>query len=161
STDVSAPYRAAAAAGPRIPSTGRSVARRPAATGGISEDPRQALARPEGERNGLDQPRDFHEEGAQRRGCRHISVRDDAKIEAFPPNGSTGFQPASSSEVEGDFTDPKIPAGFAPFGIKNIEGALFVTYAQQDAAKHDDVPGQGHGFVGIFDTDGHLIQRFA
>jgi len=84
-----------------------------------------------------------------------------AKIEAFAPNGSAGFQPASSSEVEGDFTDPKIPAGFAPFGIKNIDGALFVTYAQQDAAKHDDVPGQGHGFVDIFDTDGHLIQRFA
>ena len=84
-----------------------------------------------------------------------------AKIEAFAPNGSAGFQPASSSEVEGDFTDPKIPAGFAPFGIKNIEGALFVTYAQQDAAQHDDVPGQGHGFVDIFDTDGHLIQRFA
>ena len=63
--------------------------------------------------------------------------------------------------MEGDFTDPKIPAGFAPFGIKNIDGALFVTYAQQDAAKHDDVPGQGHGFVDIFDTDGHLIQRFA
>jgi len=37
-----------------------------------------------------------------------------AKIEAFAPNGSAGFEPASSSEVEGDFTDPKIPAGFAP-----------------------------------------------
>lgn len=84
-----------------------------------------------------------------------------AKVEAFAPNGSSGFQPANSSEVEGDFTDATIPAGYAPFGTHNIGGALFVTYAQQDAAKHDDVPGQGHGFVDIFDTDGHLMQRFA
>jgi uncharacterized protein (TIGR03118 family) len=84
-----------------------------------------------------------------------------ATVEAFAPNDSIGYRRATSSEVEGDFTDPNIPAGFAPFGIQNIGGALFVTYAQQDAQKHDDVPGQGHGFVDIFDTDGHLIQRFA
>jgi uncharacterized protein (TIGR03118 family) len=31
----------------------------------------------------------------------------------------------------------------------------------QDAAKHDDVAGLGNGFVDIFDTDGHLLRRFA
>jgi uncharacterized protein (TIGR03118 family) len=63
--------------------------------------------------------------------------------------------------TDGDFTDPKIPTGFAPFGIQNINGSLFVTYAKQNAAKHDDVAGPGNGFVDIFDTDGHLLQRFA
>ena len=39
-----------------------------------------------------------------------------------------------------------------PFGIRNIGGTIYVTYALQDAAKHDDVPGEGHGFVNAFDT---------
>jgi len=83
------------------------------------------------------------------------------KIDAFAPNGSTGFRPAPPTEVEGDFADPDIPAGFAPFGIQNINGDLFVTYAKQDSAKHDDVAGPGNGFVDVFDTHGHLLQRFA
>jgi uncharacterized protein (TIGR03118 family) len=36
-----------------------------------------------------------------------------------------------------------------------------VTYAKQNAQKHDDVAGPGHGFVDVFDTDGHLLRRFA
>ena len=43
--------------------------------------------------------------------------------------------------LTGKFQDSHIPAGYAPFGIHNIDGDLFVTYAKQDAAKHDDVPG--------------------
>jgi uncharacterized protein (TIGR03118 family) len=82
-------------------------------------------------------------------------------ITVFAPNGSTGFQPASSTQIPGNFTDPDIPAGFAPFGIKVINGNLFVTYALQNAAKHDDVAGPGNGFVDIFDTDGNFIRRFA
>jgi uncharacterized protein (TIGR03118 family) len=63
--------------------------------------------------------------------------------------------------TDGGFKDPKIPAGYAPFGIENIDGDLFVTYALQNAAKHDDMAGPGHGFVDVFDTDGHLLHRFA
>src|SRR6185295_2615132 len=59
------------------------------------------------------------------------------------------------------FTDPSIPAGYAPFGIQNLGGVIYVTYALQDAAKHDDVAGQGHGFVNAFDTAGNLIRRVA
>jgi uncharacterized protein (TIGR03118 family) len=59
------------------------------------------------------------------------------------------------------FTDPNLPAGFAPFGIRNIDGQLFVTFAVQDAAKHDDVSGPGNGFVDIFDTEGNLVKRLA
>jgi uncharacterized protein (TIGR03118 family) len=64
-------------------------------------------------------------------------------------------------QLAGSFTDPNIPAGFAPFGIKNIGGTLFVTYALQNAAKHDDVAGAGNGFIDEFDTNGNLIERFA
>ncbi len=63
--------------------------------------------------------------------------------------------------TKGGFADPKIPAGFAPFGIQNINGDLFVTYAKQNAAKHDDVAGRGNGFVDVFDTDGNLLRRLA
>jgi uncharacterized protein (TIGR03118 family) len=58
------------------------------------------------------------------------------------------------------FTDPTVPPGYAPFGIRNIDGALYVTFALQNAAKHDDVAGPGNGFVDIFDTNGNRITRF-
>ncbi len=50
---------------------------------------------------------------------------------------------------------------FAPFGIQNIGGNLFVTVALQNAAHHDDVSGAGNGFVDVFDTSGNLLRRFA
>jgi uncharacterized protein (TIGR03118 family) len=36
-----------------------------------------------------------------------------------------------------------------------------VTFAVQDEAKHDDVAGEGHGIVDVFEPDGELRQRFA
>jgi uncharacterized protein (TIGR03118 family) len=59
------------------------------------------------------------------------------------------------------FTDSGIPSGFAPFGIRNINNKLFVTYAKQDAKHHDDVKGPGNGFVDIFDLNGNLQSEFA
>ncbi len=50
---------------------------------------------------------------------------------------------------------------FAPFGIQNIGGELYVTYALQNAAHHDDMAGAGNGFVDVFDTLGNLLRRFA
>jgi uncharacterized protein (TIGR03118 family) len=80
-------------------------------------------------------------------------------VDVFGPNGASGlFTPATT---DGGFTDPNLPAGYAPFGIANIDGDLFVTYAKQNAAKHDDAAGPGRGFVDVFDTDGHLLRRFA
>ena len=61
----------------------------------------------------------------------------------------------------GAFVDQRIPRGYAPFGIQNIGGNIAVTYAKQDADRHDDVAGQGHGFVDIFDTNGTLLDRVA
>lgn len=59
------------------------------------------------------------------------------------------------------FTDPKVPAGFAPFNVQVLDGHLFVTFALQDDAKHDDVAGAGNGFVDEFDLNGHLLHRVA
>ena len=63
--------------------------------------------------------------------------------------------------IPGAFTDPNLPAGFAPFGIQNIGGTIYVTYALQDADKHDDVAGPGNGFVDAYDTSGNFIRRVA
>jgi uncharacterized protein (TIGR03118 family) len=57
------------------------------------------------------------------------------------------------------FTDIGLPPGYAPFGIRTIAGKLYVTFAKQDADKHDDVPGTGHGFVDVFNFQGHMLQR--
>jgi uncharacterized protein (TIGR03118 family) len=63
--------------------------------------------------------------------------------------------------LAGTFTDPNLPAGFAPFGIQNINGTLYVTYALQDEDQEDDVAGPGNGFVDAFDTSGNFITRVA
>jgi uncharacterized protein (TIGR03118 family) len=57
------------------------------------------------------------------------------------------------------FVDPYIPDGFAPFGIQLINNLLYVSYAEQDIHRHDDVAGLGNGFVDIFSTSGALQTR--
>src|SRR4030095_12533148 len=57
------------------------------------------------------------------------------------------------------FVDPNLPAGYAPFGIRNFNDEIFVTYALQDHAREDDVPGPGNGFVNVFDTSGNFLRR--
>src|SRR3989475_9577994 len=60
-------------------------------------------------------------------------------------------------KMPGAFVDPDLPPGYAPFGIQNLDGIIYVTYALQDADKHDDVAGEGHGFVDALHTPGTLI----
>jgi uncharacterized protein (TIGR03118 family) len=57
------------------------------------------------------------------------------------------------------FVDPNLPDGFAPFGIQLINNALYVSYAKQDAHRHDDVAGPGNGFVDVFSTSGAMQRR--
>lgn len=61
----------------------------------------------------------------------------------------------------GAFSDPSLPAGYAPFGIANLGGRLFVTFAKQDAAARDEVDGEGLGIVDVFGTDGSFGGRVA
>jgi uncharacterized protein (TIGR03118 family) len=59
------------------------------------------------------------------------------------------------------FVDPRIPHGYAPFGIQTIGSQVFVTYAKQDAIAKDEIQGRGRGFVSVFGTDGSFQGRVA
>ena len=70
------------------------------------------------------------------------------KVEVY----DTNFNPVKLKA--GAFADPKLPKGYAPFNVQVLGDKVYVAYAQQDANKHDDVGGQGHGFVDVFNLDG-------
>ena len=61
----------------------------------------------------------------------------------------------------GAFVDPRLPAGYAPFGIQTIGSRVFVTYGKQDEDAEDEIAGQGLGFVDVYDTAGMLVSRVA
>ena len=60
---------------------------------------------------------------------------------------------------EDAFQDERLPDGYAPFNIQNIGGNLYVSFAKQDGAKHDEVDGAGLGFVDVFSPTGRLLHR--
>jgi uncharacterized protein (TIGR03118 family) len=88
-------------------------------------------------------------------GVTHLFVTDfhNARIAVFDSN----FMPVAV--VTGAFTDPNLPAGFAPFNVSAIGTRLFVTFAKQNAERHDDVAGIGNGFVDTFDFNGGTVTR--
>ena len=59
------------------------------------------------------------------------------------------------------FADPRAPAGYAPFNVQSLNGMVFVTFAKQDAAKHDDDPGRGHGLIDVFNPETGTFHRLA
>src|SRR5437867_6357164 len=73
------------------------------------------------------------------------------KVETYDEN----FQPVTPN----GFVDPNLPAGYGPFGIRNFNGVIFVTYAKQDPDKEDDVACPGCGLVNVFDTSGNFLRR--
>jgi uncharacterized protein (TIGR03118 family) len=82
------------------------------------------------------------------------------KIDVF--DASFGKQPSSAARF--GFTDPMLPAGYAPFGIQAVENGvsgatqLYVTYAKQSAPDNrDHETGAGLGLVNVFDTNGKLL----
>ena len=62
-------------------------------------------------------------------------------------------------QLDGQFKDPNLPAGFAPFGIQSIGNDIFVTYAKQNATASAQVVGAGFGILDEFDTSGHFIKQ--
>jgi len=77
-----------------------------------------------------------------------------ARVDVFDRN----YAPA---HLAGDFTDPGLPSGYAPFGIHNIGGEIFVAYAKQNAEGDEEVHGEGLGYVSAFGTDGTFHARVA
>jgi uncharacterized protein (TIGR03118 family) len=67
------------------------------------------------------------------------------KIDVF----NSSFQ---KTTVSGSFSDPNVAAGFTPYDVQNVNGKLYVEYAKRNA------PG---GFVGVFDTNGNLLQHIS
>ncbi|HEY2751569.1 TIGR03118 family protein [Phenylobacterium sp.] len=65
----------------------------------------------------------------------------------------------SSFNLVRAFTDPTVAAGYAPFNVQVLNGHLFVTFALQDGARHDDVAGAGNGYVDEFNLDGSFNRR--
>lgn len=51
------------------------------------------------------------------------------------------------------FTDKTLPPGFTPFGIQDIGGSLFVSFAS--------ISGGPGGFIDIFSEDGKFVRQFA
>jgi uncharacterized protein (TIGR03118 family) len=86
----------------------------------------------------------------------HVEVYDTSFSQVHFSNGNG----AGRGEGEDNFNDSHVPKGFAPFNVQNVGGSLFVTYAKQDAPKHDDVAGAGLGFVDLFSPSGELLTRF-
>jgi uncharacterized protein (TIGR03118 family) len=76
------------------------------------------------------------------------------KVDVF----DVSFQPTA---VPGGFADRSIPSTYAPFGIQNIGGSIYVTYAKQDRDREDDVPGRGQGIVNVFTAGGTLVRQVA
>jgi len=74
-----------------------------------------------------------------------------AKVEVYDTTFKRVRLDEDAFEAEG------VPHGFAPFNVQNIGGTLFVTYAKQDAPRHDPVGGDGLGFVEIFTPSGKHI----
>jgi len=84
------------------------------------------------------------------------------KVDVF----NSTFAKQTTSATAFTFTDPGVPAGYAPFGIQAIaNGAagatqIYVTYAKQQAPdNHDNANGAGLGYVDIYDTNGKLIKQ--
>ena len=78
------------------------------------------------------------------------------KIDVFDSN----FNPVTTFPFVDPSTINPLPAGFAPFNIRNIKGLLYVTYAlQKPPANHDDQAGLGNGFINIFNPDGTFVER--
>jgi uncharacterized protein (TIGR03118 family) len=67
-------------------------------------------------------------------------------------NNKVDIYDANFSLVK-SFTDPSIPAGFAPFGIQDIGGKVIVSFASTSG-------GTG-GFIDIFGEDGTFVKHFA
>jgi uncharacterized protein (TIGR03118 family) len=60
--------------------------------------------------------------------------------------------------LDGSFTDPSLPAHYAPYGIQNINGNICVAYALRDDWGYP-ILGAGNGVVSMFTTRGIFIRQ--
>jgi uncharacterized protein (TIGR03118 family) len=75
-------------------------------------------------------------------------------IEVYDSN----FQP---TKLAGSFTDPNLPAGYAPFSVHILNNQIYVAYALRSATAPVSVDAVGNGAVSVFDTSGNFVSRIA
>ena len=97
---------------------------------------------------------------AEHKGSTYLYVTNfrNNRVEVYDSNFQR-VHPGEQGFADNAFDDDSMPSGFAPFNIQNIGGSLFVTYAKQNAQRHDDVAGPGNGFVDIYSPGGRLEGR--
>lgn len=61
--------------------------------------------------------------------------------------------------AEDRFRDDELPNGYVPFNVQAIGNDIVVTYALHEEGNPVETDGPGRGFVDIFDSTGHLLQR--
>jgi len=66
------------------------------------------------------------------------------------------FNPVSTPT---EFRDPKLPAGYAPYGIQDLGGKIYVTYGKQNKQKTNVVAGSGLGYVDVYSVNGVLLHH--
>ena len=75
-----------------------------------------------------------------------------AKVEVY----SQSFAP---STLAGSFTDPNVPAGYAPYAIHIISNHVYVTYMLRSPSTYSETLGTNTGFISVFDVNGNFIER--
>jgi uncharacterized protein (TIGR03118 family) len=75
-----------------------------------------------------------------------------ARIDVFDQT----FAPVNTPN---EFRDPRVPHGWAPFNVQDLNGMIYVTYGKQTADRTDVVPGHGLGIVDVYTVDGKLVRR--
>jgi uncharacterized protein (TIGR03118 family) len=69
-------------------------------------------------------------------------------------------QTFKAAALSGSFTDPNLPAGYAPWSIHILNNQIWVAYALRSAsAPFTPVAGPGNGVVDIFDLNGNFVAR--
>jgi len=100
--------------------------------------------------------------GASYTGLALASFNGSARLYAANFSGATVdvfdslFQPVTTT---GGFTDPDLPAGYAPHNVYVTGRSVIVAYALQNDAKSASVDGDGNGLLNVFDLDGTLRKR--
>ena len=77
-----------------------------------------------------------------------------ARIDVFDAT----WQPVNLGSA---FTDPGLPAGYAPFNVQVLGGAVYVAYALQGEGGEEEVAGHTLGFVDKYTDFGQTAQRIA
>ena len=69
---------------------------------------------------------------------------------------STGSSPRCARRAS---SRTQAAAGYAPFGIQELGGKIYVSYGKQNRSKTDVVPGAGLGVVDVYTVNGKLIRH--